>query len=245
MALTSVKSIDIKKCDKQIYTIKDSHKIIPKPSIGCLLIRSDKSSGSGDVFVVVRVGYKKRGNNRGITDTVMLDKIIKRYDDNVTYEPTTHPLILSLTNHGDWWSKSLADQYLFEWDPPISFRDGARDGARDGGRGVTSSIPIPILPTCGIPTPTSSIYVPLTSKYDTVSDSNSWDETNRLSPMKINKNEPDTAVTQTQSNQRRWTMQYQSNIPSNTPSDTTSDSHPNFKYLNNSQPVIVIQDNPT
>lgn len=233
--------IKIQRCDKQIYTIKDSHKIIPKPIIGCLLCRSDKLSESGDVFVVVRVGYKKRGNNRGITDTVMLDKIIKRYDDNVTYEPTTHPLILSLTNHGDWWSKSLADQYLFEWDPPINFRNGIRDELRDGGRNATSSIPIPILPTCNIPTP---IYVPLTSKCD-YSIPNSWDETNRLSPMKINKNMSDTAVTQAQGNQRRWTMQYQSNTKYNTTSNTTSDVHSKFKYLNNSQPVIVIQDNPT
>ena len=244
MALTSVKSIDIKKCDKQIYAIKDSHKIIPKPTIGCLLLRSGRSSGSGDVFVVVRVGYKKRGNNRGVTDTVMLDKIIKRYDDNVTYEPTTHPLILSLTNHGDWWSKSLTDQYLFEWDPPMSFRDEVRDDGRDDVRDVfrnaTSSIPIPILPTCNIPTPTPSISVPLTNKYDD-SISNSWDETNRLSPMKINKNESEVVTTQVPINQRRWTIQY----PSNTSPNTTSDVHHNFKYLNNSQPVIVIQDNPT
>lgn len=237
MALPPVKSIDINKCETQNYIIKDSQKIIHKPTPGCLLLRSKKPFGSNDIFVVVRVGYKKRGNNKGVTDTVMLDKIIEKYSSNVTYEPTTHPLILSLTNHGDWWSKTLTNQYVFEWDPHIgAVEDGVEDGVEDKSntqiKSITPSIPIPV---SAIPIPIqSSLQLSLQSSnlqpphQSDVSVSNSWDETNRLSPMKISND----VKTSTPVNQRRWTLQYPSNI--------SADS----QHLNTPHPFIVIQDNP-
>ena len=115
-----ITTVTLKLCSQQGYVRSSDNKTIVKPNIGSLLLRKGKRSiNDNALFVVKELDHKKRGNNKGIVDTIILERVISIDDDIVKFAHSNHPLILLLTNHGDWWGKSLLRDYDFEWDPCI------------------------------------------------------------------------------------------------------------------------------
>lgn len=131
-----VKSIEVKPCLLQNYYQHNNIKTINKPVVGSLLCRIKKNSSQTQLqshsqssqtnhedgkeyFVVVDVRPKRRGNNKGITDGIFLESVIDVKNGVATYNETDYAMILTLTNHGDWWNKNLLKEYDFIWDPEV------------------------------------------------------------------------------------------------------------------------------
>lgn len=135
--LIMIKTINVRPCLLQNYYQFGSIKTINKPVVGSLLCRITKESHptytktqstqpqsnqspKTDYFVVVEVRSKKRGNNKGITDGIFFERVIDIKDGVINYNESNYAMILTLTNHGDWWGKDLLKNYDFVWDPEIS-----------------------------------------------------------------------------------------------------------------------------
>ena len=138
MSTSSESQCPVVPCSMQNYYQRNNIKTIIRPNNGSILSRKSKLVVSSKnmfidhdarhrneqeevLFVVTDIRLKKRGNNKGIVDCVFLERIItiSESNDYVCYEKTKHPMVLALTNHGDWGDKTMTSEYDLYWDPIV------------------------------------------------------------------------------------------------------------------------------
>lgn len=126
---------------------------IVKPEVGSILTRVNKKTGESRTYVVIRIQTRGKGYNKGAVDTAILElaagfdftsninsqlPLVNPYNYIVYYRLSNHPLILSLTNHGKWWSNQLANEFIFRWDV-----NGLNDSPTKTERELEASASIP------------------------------------------------------------------------------------------------------
>jgi hypothetical protein len=115
MAYLSDNTLLISHTSKQIYRYNDNEFSIIKPNVGSILSRFDKNTSDVKSYVVVNTFIKNKGRNKGIVDIVRLYPILSLNNRTVKYIKKDNPYILTLTNHGDWWTRDLENIYEFNW----------------------------------------------------------------------------------------------------------------------------------
>ncbi len=122
----------------QSYLYRNEYVEILCPLVGSILNRTVKKTGSSEMFVVFDRSMKSKGNNKGVIDLIRLESIdnIDVDDNTVFYKDTDYPLVLKLTNHGQWWNKRLLSEFSFEWVTDLREKLDSKK--------TTRTLPIPI-----------------------------------------------------------------------------------------------------
>ena len=113
---SSCKSLILTPTLAQNYLFNESLITIVKPQIGSLLYRMKRKTKKLSIYIVFYSNIRQKGKNRGIIDLVKLELINNIENNNVIFTHSNYPLILKLTNHGEWWSKKLKLEFKFQWD---------------------------------------------------------------------------------------------------------------------------------
>ena len=100
----------------QTYLYANTTNEILKPEVGTILTRIDKETHEIQPYVVTKIFKKSRGTNSGIIDLIYLEKINSIIEDVITYTTTEYPMIIKLTNHGEWISHTIKLKYDYLWD---------------------------------------------------------------------------------------------------------------------------------
>ena len=135
------KTLPFEPIDYSNYHTQGEVKRVFSPKIGSVLKRVSKLQVIQH-YVVVNVFAKRTGVNSGLIDRIILEPVINPVilieNQIVRYKKSDYPLILSLTNHGQWWTKDMLKEYQF------SFLDGKNEITVPISSPVPISLPIPL-----------------------------------------------------------------------------------------------------
>ena len=115
LQLSSPKYIFFHYPEQQWYRLKDNMLSIVKPMCGSIIKLTNINTSEQYIYVVIRTNVKKKGNNKGIVDLIEVGLFISHDQDVIYYQENEFPIILSLTNHGEWLLKAFKKTYDMEW----------------------------------------------------------------------------------------------------------------------------------
>lgn len=139
----------------QMYRYRGEAISIVSPRIGTVLRRSTRKTRQTEMFVAIEIAIKPRGNNKGVVDLVKLEPIDSVNDGFAVYRKSTYPLVMKLSNHGEWWTKRLLTEFEYEWVTDLQTlsqkslpestlsRSGITDPMPFPANGLTDKVPIP------------------------------------------------------------------------------------------------------
>jgi len=102
--------------DIQSYYYNNRQIQIPKPVLGSLLTKINLKTSETSSYVVIKIFTKKKGINKDIIHLIFLEKVVEITSTHVTYQSSSFPMILKLTNHGEWCSSKMKHEFKYLWD---------------------------------------------------------------------------------------------------------------------------------